>query len=90
MANSSFPHIKKLVIILSANLSVKEGSLFVLFCFVLMRTAEPRCFKSHSWSLWKALEEEGCIGLVHEVWTCRAKVLEYSMIFSLKIKLNRS
>jgi len=43
-------------------------------------------------SLWKALDEEGCMGLVlfHDVWTCGAKVLEYRMISSLKIKLNCS
>jgi hypothetical protein len=47
------------------NLSMKQGSL--LFCFVLfvlMRSMELGCFSSHSWSLWKAVEEEGCIGLV--------------------------
>jgi hypothetical protein len=43
------------------NLTMKEGCLFVLF--VLMRFTELGCFKSHSWSLWKALEE-GCISLV--------------------------
>jgi hypothetical protein len=65
MANSSFPHIKKLVIILGANLSMKEGCLFVcLFCFVLMRITKPRCFRLCSWSHWKALEEEGRMGLV--------------------------
>jgi hypothetical protein len=42
-------------------LSMKEGS---LFCFVLMRSTEPGCFRSCSWSLWKALDEEGCMGLV--------------------------
>jgi hypothetical protein len=45
----------------SINLSMKEGS---LFCFVVMRSTEPRCFKSWSWSLWKALDEEACMGLV--------------------------
>jgi hypothetical protein len=35
-----------------------------LFCFVLMRSTKLGCFKSCSWSLWKALEEEGCMGLV--------------------------
>jgi hypothetical protein len=50
--------------------SIYEGRLFVwfvLFCFVLfvlMRSTEPGCFRSRSWSLWKALEEEGCMGLV--------------------------
>ncbi len=42
---------------------MKEGSLFVLFCFVPMRSTESGCFRSRSWSLWKALKEEG-IGLV--------------------------
>jgi hypothetical protein len=41
---------------------MKQGSLFVLFVF--MRSTELVCFRSRSWSLWKALEEEGCIGLV--------------------------
>jgi hypothetical protein len=41
---------------------MKEGSLFVLFG--LMRSIELGCFISHSWSLWKAVEEEGCMGLV--------------------------
>ncbi len=45
----------------SINLSMKEGS---LFCFVVMRSTEPGCFRSWSWSLWKALAEEGCMGLV--------------------------
>jgi hypothetical protein len=46
-----------------SHLSVKQGSLFVCFVlFVLMRSTEPGCFRSHSWSRWKALVEEGCIG----------------------------
>jgi hypothetical protein len=36
------------------SLSMKQGS---LFCFVLMRCTKPRCFRSCSWSLWKALQE---------------------------------
>jgi len=72
----------------SHHLSMKEGNLFVLF--VSMRSTEPGCFRLCSWSLWKALEEERCISLVPYVWTCSAKVLEYSMISSLKIKLNCS
>jgi hypothetical protein len=35
-----------------------------LFCFVLMRSTELGCFRSASWCLWKALYEEGCMGLV--------------------------
>jgi len=37
---------------------------FVLFCFVVMIYTEPGCFRSCSWCLWKALHEEGCMGLV--------------------------
>jgi len=40
--------------------SIYEGSLFFLFyfvLFVLIRSSNPG-----SWSLWKALKEEGCIG----------------------------
>jgi len=40
---------------------MKEGS---LFCFVVMRSTELRFFRSCSWCLWKALDEEGCMGLV--------------------------
>ncbi len=42
-------------------LSMKEGS---LFCFIVMRSTEPKCFRSCSWCFWKALDEEGCMGLV--------------------------
>jgi hypothetical protein len=44
------------------HLSMKEGSLFVLF--VLMRSTESGCFRLCSWCLSKALDEEGCMGLV--------------------------
>ncbi len=47
-----------------------------LFCFVAMRSTEPGCFRSCSW--------------FHDVWTCGAKVLEYWMIFSMKIRINHS
>jgi hypothetical protein len=80
----------------SCNLSMKEGSLFVcLFVcfvlFVLLRSIELGCIKSGSWSVWKALDEErGAWAWFHDIWTCNTKVLEYWMIFSLKIKLNHS
>ncbi len=45
---------------LKGNLSMKEGN---LFCFVVMRFTEPGCFRSCSWCLWKALDEEGVHGL---------------------------
>ncbi len=47
---------------------MKKGSLFVLF--ELMRSTQQGCFKSHSWSLWKALKEKGFMGLVS--WLKRA------------------
>ncbi len=37
---------------------------FPLFCFVVMRFTKPRRFRSCSWCLWKALDKEGCVGLV--------------------------
>jgi hypothetical protein len=40
-------------------LSMKEGS---LFCFVVMRSTPLGCFRSCCWCLWKALDEEGCMG----------------------------
>jgi len=38
---------------------MKEGS---LFCFVVIRSIEPGCFRSYSWCLSKALDEDGCMG----------------------------
>jgi hypothetical protein len=43
------------------NLSTKGGS---LFCFVVRRSTKPGCFRLCSWCLWKALDEEGHMGLV--------------------------
>jgi hypothetical protein len=68
--------------------NVKEGS---LFCFVVMRFTEPRCFRLCSWCLWKALDEEGCMGLVPwhlDLWCKHSWIL--IDFFSLKIKLNHS
>ncbi len=35
-----------------------------LFCFLLMRSTEPQCFRSCSWSLWKLLRRRGASALV--------------------------
>jgi hypothetical protein len=43
-------------------LPMKEGNLFS--SFVSMRSTELGCFRWCSWCLWKALDEEGCVGLV--------------------------
>ncbi len=71
------------------HLSMKEGSLFVLFCLYRW---DPLNWDAsdHILDLWKALDEKGCMGLVpgRLDLTCGAKVLEYWMIFSLEIKLN--
>jgi hypothetical protein len=73
------------------HLSMKEGSLFVLFCFVPIRSTELGCFRSLSWSIWKALQEEGCIVLVS--WRldlrCRSSWI-LNDFFTEKTKLNRS
>jgi hypothetical protein len=55
-----------------------------------MRSTKLGCFRSCSWCLWKLWTRRGARAWFHDVWTSRAKVLEYWMISSLKIKLNRS
>jgi len=43
-----------------------------------MRSTKSGCFRAHSWSLWKVLEEEGCIGLGFMAFGLAVqKVLEY-------------
>jgi hypothetical protein len=42
----------------------KVVCLFCFVLFVLMRSTKLGCFRLRSWSLWKALEEEGWYGLV--------------------------
>ncbi len=61
-----------------------------LFCFCTydFHRTQPGCFRLCSWSLWKALKEEGCIGLVSwhlDLWCRSSWILNDS---SLKIKLN--
>jgi len=99
-----------------------QRKIVCLFCFVQMKSIKLGCFILHSYSLWKALEEDvsDCILILfgkllrrmfqiafllslesswgggvqwawfHGVWTWSVEVLEYWMIFSLKIKLNHS
>ncbi len=61
-----------------------------LFCFVVMTFIGLGCFRSCSWCLWKALKKEGWMGLIPQHLDLQCKVLEYWMIFSLKIKSNHS
>jgi hypothetical protein len=69
---------------------VKQGSLFALFCL-------------HLWDPPNRDDSDRILGLIgklsrrrvasawlHGIWTCCGKVFEYWMIFSRKIKLNRS
>ncbi len=65
-------------------------TLLVLFCFVVMRFTKLGCFRLCPWCLWKALNKEGCMGLVPWSSDLPCKSLEYWMTSSLKIKLNRS
>jgi len=69
----------------------KVVCLFCFVLFVLMRSTELGCFRSHSWFSFESSWRGGVHGAwFHDVWTCSARVLEYWMISSLKIKLNRS
>jgi hypothetical protein len=67
------------------HLSMKEGT-----CFVVMRFTKPGCFRLCSWCLWKALAEEGCMGLVPCCLDLLCKSSWILIFSSLKIKLNRS
>jgi len=69
---------------------MKQGCVFVLFCFIRMRSTELGCFRWCSWSLWKVLKEDGCINLVPWCLDLWCKFFEYWMISSLKIKLDPS
>ncbi len=62
---------------------------FVLFCFVVMRSTEDA--SNHVLDTFgKILMKRGAWAWFHDIWTCGAKVLEYWMIFLMKIKLNHS
>jgi hypothetical protein len=54
---------------------MKEGCLFVLF--VLMRHTKLGCFRTHSWSLWKALSRRGAWAWFNDIWTFSIEALEY-------------
>jgi hypothetical protein len=63
-------------------LFMKESN---LFCFVVMRSTKPGCFRTCSWCLSKVSTRRGAWAWFHDVWTWGPNVLEYSMISSLKI-----
>jgi len=68
---------------------MKEG--VCLFCFVCTYEIQQTGNSDHVLGLFgKLSRRRGALAWFHGVWTCSAKVLEYWINFSLKIKLNRS
>ncbi len=57
-------------------------------CFVVRRSTKLGCFKSCSWCVWKALDEEGCIGLVP--WLLNLQCKSSWILNDFFIKLNCS
>ncbi len=68
-------------------LSMKEGS---LFCFVVWDLLNQDASDHVLGVFGKLLTRRGEWAWFHDVWTWGAKVLEYWMISSLKIKINCS
>ncbi len=64
----------------------------VVICFVLYWWDTPNWDASDCILdlFWKIPRRMGAPALFHGIWTCNVQVLEYWMIFSLKIKLNCS
>jgi hypothetical protein len=64
---------------------------FVLFCFCSYEIHQIGMLQNCVLGIFgKLLMRSGAWAWFHDVWTCSAKVLEYWMIFSLKIQLNCS
>jgi hypothetical protein len=59
-------------------------------CFVYMGSTELGCFRSCSWCPWKALDKEGCMGMVPWRLDLQCKSSWILNDFSLKIKINCS
>jgi len=81
---------KKKTLYFLYNLWRKVVSLFCFVLFVLMKSTGLGCLRLFSWSLWKALDEEGCMGLVPWCLDLRCKSFWILNFFSLKVKLNHS
>ncbi len=73
---------------------MKEGCLFVLFCLYLWDPSNWDAYWDASdcdhGLFGKLSTRRGALALFHVVWNCVVEVLEYWMIFLLKIKLNCS
>jgi hypothetical protein len=74
------------------NISLWRRKVVCLFCFVLYLWDQPNQDASDCvlGLFGKLLMRKSSSAWLHDIWTCDAKVLEYWMIFSLKIKLNCS
>jgi hypothetical protein len=72
------------------SLSLKEGSLLVLFCLYLWDPPNWDASDCVLGLFGKLSKRRGASAWFHCVSTCDAKVLEYWMIFGLKISLNHS
>ncbi len=66
---------------------MKQGCLFVLYWWDPPNWDASDCVLG---LFGKLSRRRGALAWFHGVWTCGAKVLEYWMISTLKIKLNRS
>jgi hypothetical protein len=68
--------------------SIYEGRLFVLFCLYQWDPPNQDASDLIFGLFGKLSRRRGAWAWFHGIWTCNAKVLEYWMISSLKIKLN--
>jgi hypothetical protein len=69
------------------SLAMKQGS---SVCFVMLRSPKPGCFMLNFPYLWKALDKEGCIGLVSWCSNLQCKSFWILNDFFIKIKLNHN
>ncbi len=73
-----------------AHISIYEGRLFVCFVLCLWDPLNQDASDRILGLFGKLSTRRGASAWLHGVWTCSAKVFDYWMISSLKIKLNRS
>jgi hypothetical protein len=71
------------------HLSMKEGSLFVLFCLYLWDPPNQDASDCVLGLFGKLSRRRGASAWFHSIWICGVEVLEYWMISCLTIKLNR-
>jgi hypothetical protein len=64
------------------HLSMKQGS---LFCFVMLRSPKPWCFRLCSWYLQNLSMNEDALALFEIVWNYGLEVTNYWTIFQWKL-----